>query len=106
MPEDKSLPYENQEIPRRGDGLMLNRRTVITFEKLERSFYHFPDSEPVLARCEECQAEVSWLTPNQVVALTGLTLREVFRRIEADTLHFHETASGLLQICPNSLGTK
>jgi hypothetical protein len=49
---------------------------------------------------------VSWLTPNQVVALTGLTLREVFRRIEADTLHFHETASGLLQICPNSLGLK
>jgi hypothetical protein len=83
--------------------LMLSRRTVITFEKLERSLYHFPDSEPVLARCEGCQAEVSWLTPNQVVALTGLTLREVFRRIETDTLHFSETAPGLIHICPNSI---
>ena len=82
---------------------MLNRRTVITFEKLERCFYHLPNSEPVLAECVECQQEVSWLTPNQVVALTGLTLREVFRRIEANSLHFSETAPGLIHICPNSI---
>ena len=85
---------------------MLNRRTVITFEKLERCFYRFPNSEARLAQCDECQEEVSWLTPNQVVALTGLSLREVFRRIEANTLHFSETAPGLLHICPNSLGLK
>lgn len=85
---------------------MLNRRTVITFEELERCFYHLPNSEPVLAVCDECRQEVSWLTPNQVVALTGLTLREVFRRIEADTLHFNESAPGLMHICPNSLGLK
>jgi hypothetical protein len=83
---------------------MLNRRTVITFEKLERSFYHFPNSEPVLARCAECRQEVSWLTPNQVVALTGLTLREIFRRIEANTFHYSETPAGLMHICPNSFG--
>lgn len=85
---------------------MLNRRTVITFEKLERCYYHLPNSEPILARCDECQVEVSWLTPNQVVALTGLTLREVFRRIERDALHFDETAPGVLHICPNSPGLK
>ena len=85
---------------------MLSRRTVITLEKLERSFYHLPNAEPILGRCNECQDRVSWLTPNQVVALTGLTLREVFRRIEADALHFNETPSGLLQVCPNSLGLK
>jgi hypothetical protein len=82
---------------------MLNRRTVITFEKLERSYYHLPGSEPVLARCAECREEVSWLTPNQVVALTGLTLREIFRRIESSALHFDETPQGLLHICPKSL---
>jgi len=82
---------------------MLNRRTVITFEKLERSFYHLPSSEPVRAQCVECRQEVSWLTPNQVAALTGLTLREIFRRIESNTLHFSETPPGLLHICPNSL---
>ena len=83
---------------------MSSRRTVITFEKLERCCYRFPNSEALLAQCDECQEEVSWLTPNQVVALTGLSLREVFRRIEANTLHFSETAPGLLHICPNSLG--
>jgi hypothetical protein len=85
---------------------MLKRRTVITFEKLERSFYRLPDSERVLPYCEVCGAEVGWLTPNEVVALAGLTLREVFRRIEADALHFTETAPGTLHICPNSLGLK
>ncbi len=84
---------------------MLNRRTVITFEKLERSSYRLPDSEPVLARCDVCRQEVSWLTPNQVVALTGLTLRQIFRRIEAKAIHFNETPPGLLHICPNSLSS-
>jgi predicted DNA-binding transcriptional regulator AlpA len=82
---------------------MLNRRTVITFEKLERCFYHLPNSEPVLGECVECRQEVSWLTPNEVVAFTGLTLREVFRRIEANSVHFSETAPGLIHICPNSI---
>ena len=88
-------------IPAKGS--MLKRRTVITFEKLERCFYRLPDSAPVLAQCKACAAEVSWLTPNQVVALTGLTLREVFRRIEGNEVHFTETQPGGLHICPNSL---
>jgi len=49
---------------------------------------------------------VIWLTPNQVVAATGLTLREIFRRIESNSFHFIETPLGLLQICPNSLELK
>lgn len=85
---------------------MLSRRTVITFEKLERSFYRLPNSEPLFAHCDECRAEVSWLTPNQVVALTGLSLREIFRRIEAKKFHFNETPAGLMNICPNSVGRK
>lgn len=83
--------------------VMLTRRTVITFEKVERNLYRLPDSEPFLALCDRCAAEVSWLTPKQVVAVTGLTLREVFRRIEGNELHFTETAPGSLHICPNSL---
>ncbi len=79
------------------------RRTVITFEKLEQCFYRLPDSETMVSRCELCQADVSWLTPNQAVAVTNLTLREIFRRIEADLLHFSESEPGVLNICPNSL---
>lgn len=82
---------------------MFNRRTVITFERLERNLYRLPDSGPLLARCEACDAVVSWLTPNQVVAVTGLTLREIFRRIERSELHFTETEPGVLHVCPNSV---
>ena len=84
-------------------GLLINRRTVITFEKLERSFYRLPGAEPLLAQCRQCHAEVSWLAPDKVVAITGLTLREIFRLIESHTLHFDETPEGSLHICPNSL---
>ena len=82
---------------------VFSRRTVITFEKLERSFYYLPSSEANLSGCDECGEEVTWLTPNQVVVLTGLTLREIFRRIELNTIHFSETPTGLLHICPKSL---
>jgi hypothetical protein len=83
---------------------MLRRRTTITFEKLERCFYRLPDAEPVTAQCNGCGCEVSWLTPIQVVALTGISLRELFRQIEAEALHFHETGPGLVHVCDRSLG--
>ena len=85
-------------------GLLINRRTVITFEKLERSFYHLANSEPLLKQCDECRKEVSWLTPTQAVTITGLTLREIFRRIETNSFHFSEAPPGLMHICANSLG--
>ena len=83
---------------------MLNRRTVITFEKLERSLYRLSDTEPFLMRCAQCAEEVSWVTPVQAQALSGLTLREIFRRIESSLIHFSETQTDQIHICPNSLG--
>ena len=83
---------------------MFNRQTVITFEKLERCFYRIPDAEPVTALCDECGCVVTWLTAVQVVALTNLSLRELFRRIEADALHYNEMGPALMYICPRSLG--
>ena len=85
---------------------MLSRRTVITFEKLERFFYRLPNSEPLLSQCDQCGEEVSWLTPNQVATLTGLSLREIFRGIEGQTIHFIETPPGMLHVCPNSIRSK
>lgn len=82
---------------------MLKRRTVITFEKLERSFYRLPDAAPIIESCPACQREVSWLTPSQAVAVTGLSLREIFRRVESQTIHFIETPPAGLHICPKSL---
>ena len=85
---------------------MPSRRTTINFERIERTFYRLADCEPFVAECRVCDEEVSWVTPNQAVALTGLPLREIFRRVEAHTVHFTETDPCMLHICPNSLGLK
>lgn len=82
---------------------MLNRRTVITFETQERCSYWLPNSGAVIEMCAECGLEVCWLTPDQVAALTGLSVREVFRGIEANAFHFVETVTHGLRICPGSL---
>lgn len=85
-------------------GLFINRRTVITFEKLERCLYRLPDAEPITAQCDDCRCVVTWFTPMQVVAMTGVSLRELFRQIESEALHFNESGPGLLHICSRSLG--
>jgi len=82
---------------------LFSRRKVITFEILERSYYRVPEVELRSKQCDYCGFEVRWLTPNQTLALSGLTLREIFRRIESNEVHINEAANGLLQICPNSI---
>jgi hypothetical protein len=85
---------------------LLRRRKVITFEELERSRYYLPDAKPSAELCHDCGSVVNWLTPNQAVALTAISLRELFRRIECQSVHFIETPTGLVLICPNSLSTQ
>jgi len=82
---------------------VFTRRTVITYEKLEQVAYRFAAVEVAGAWCEECGTDVRWLTPYQVLAMSGLTLREIFRRIESHQTHFRETAAGLLVICYQSV---
>ena len=82
---------------------MFRRRTVITFEKLERWRYLVPQAEIRISWCDDCARDVSWLTPDQFVALNGWSLRELFRRIEAVAVHFIESTNGSLLICPESM---
>ena len=82
---------------------MFNRRTVITFDKFESWSYHLPQSQRLAGRCEDCCEDVTWLIPMEVVALTGWTLREIFRRIEAGEIHCIERVPGEIQICPTSV---
>ena len=85
---------------------MFKRRTVVTFEKLERSRYLIPEANLVIALCSDCGRSVCWLTPNQIVALSGVSLRELFRRIEKGAVHFRENVNGLLLVCPDSMNSQ
>ena len=53
--------------------------------------------------CPRCADFVAMLTPEQAAALAGVTTRHVFRWLEADRLHFVETASPTPLVCLASL---
>jgi hypothetical protein len=53
--------------------------------------------------CVECAELVEMLRPEDAAAFLRISLRTVFRRVEAEKLHFLETTDGLLFICRNSL---
>lgn len=53
--------------------------------------------------CVECAKQVEMVRPEDAAALLQISLRRVFRRVEAEKLHFTETADGSLFICRNSL---
>jgi hypothetical protein len=53
--------------------------------------------------CPECATAVEMVKPEDAARLLRISLRRVFRKVEAETLHFTETADGLLFICRNSL---
>ena len=55
------------------------------------------------AWCNGCAAQVAWVTPDAAAQRTGQSTRELYRQVEAGTLHFCETAGGGLLLCLGSL---
>ena len=43
------------------------------------------------------------VTAEQAALVSGMSLRDLIRKIDAGDLHYLETADGLLSICLNSL---
>jgi hypothetical protein len=56
-----------------------------------------------VAWCERCKAETRMLDVPEAVAVSGLSARTIFRRVESGQLHFTETPEGTLLVCLNSL---
>ena len=53
--------------------------------------------------CSACGDEVCMVTVAEAAALAKVSWRQIFRAVEADEVHFLETAAGALFICCNSL---
>lgn len=81
------------------------RRTEITVETETIVCLRRRSQAALIAWCPQCAAEVKLVTPEAAALHSGLSLRAIYRRIEADRLHFSETAEGQLFICLNSLNT-
>jgi hypothetical protein len=53
--------------------------------------------------CEACGATVQMVGLEEAAIVSGRSQREIVRRIEAGSLHFNESARGVLHICLDSL---
>lgn len=78
----------------------MKQRAEITFE-IEETIVHRAGSQIARAYCFGCAQEVL-VAPSRVASLiSGLSEREIFRRLEAGALHFFENE--VLMICLNDL---
>jgi hypothetical protein len=55
------------------------------------------------AWCQECGEQRDMICPEEAAGRAGVSLRAIYRRVEAKSLHFIETPDGLVFICLDSL---
>lgn len=77
------------------------KTTEITFERSQR--FELRKERTISAWCDGCAALVNMLTPSQAARIANVSLRTIYRRVEALQVHFVETSEGELLICRESL---
>lgn len=78
------------------------RRIEISVERNE--FLIVSPAEKLRTRwCESCASAALMVTPEEAAVMSGVSWREICRRVEAGTLHFIETPDGVPLVCVNSL---
>jgi hypothetical protein len=79
------------------------RRIVITSQTSERFIVQWKKSANRERFCAVCVAEIEMLKVEEAAIVSGLTVREIFYRVESGAVHFLETKDGLMFVCLNSL---
>jgi hypothetical protein len=80
----------------------MKRRTLITVET-DRVILVGERRMRPLIWCADCARRVRMVTVDEAATITRTSSRTIFKRVEADRLHFIETPDGRLLICPRSL---
>lgn len=81
-------------------------KKVITIESFQRTVIRQNFNQTQNLWCEFCQAEVEMTAPELAATILGVTVREIYRRIENGDLHFVEMETGEIFICVNPLKPK
>ena len=79
------------------------KKKIITIETLQRTVIRQNTNSVQKFWCEFCQTEVEMIVPESAAISLGITIREIFRRIERGEIHFFETDTGEVFICLNLL---
>ena len=80
---------------------MRRRRIEITVATRQLIIRRQSNYAPVW--CRECPSPVPLIAPEEAAVLAGVSMRTVYRWMEAGQLHFIETAEQSPLICLNSL---
>jgi hypothetical protein len=83
--------------------LRKKKRSVTTIEAHQFFVIRRPENID-LSWCVECPAGQSiMITPDEAATLAGLSSREIYKHIEAGTIHYRESLGGMVLVCLNSL---
>jgi len=85
-----------------GGAVRTTKRTEITIET-DRIVVLSRRKVSVVSWCHECTQMTKMVTVDEAAAIAGVTSRTMYRWVDAEKLHFSETAEGVLIICFNSL---
>lgn len=78
------------------------KRTRITVET-ERVLVVSRRHRIVESWCDGCGHKVKLLRAEEAAFISGVSLRDICRQVESDSLHYMETADRVLMICLDSL---
>lgn len=77
------------------------QKRVIIIETRQRTVVRQNSNQTKTLWCEFCQAEVEMVSPELAASSLGISVREVYRRIELGSLHFFEKETDEVFICFN-----
>jgi predicted RNA-binding Zn-ribbon protein involved in translation (DUF1610 family) len=80
----------------------IRRKVEISIQKTKRGVILLPETEEIFA-CPTCGAEEMMIAAESAASVFGFSRRDIYRLVEAGTVHFLETDEGILFVCPKSL---
>ena len=80
----------------------MRKRTVTTIEIKEFVVVSPGRAHTPRQPCPVCAAG-AMVTPEEAATIARVTVRNIYARVEAERVHFLETADGRLLLCVNSL---
>ena len=81
----------------------MTKRRIEIITEVEREIILSRRSVPVIS-CATCGPDSRMITPEQAAARVAVSVRTIYRWVEAQRVHFIETHEGRLLVCLNGLG--
>jgi ethanolamine utilization microcompartment shell protein EutL len=82
---------------------MKERRVTEITMQTDESFLIRRSRDSVPVRCAQCGSTVPMVSAEEAAMLSRVSVRLIYREIEAGQVHFQETSAGSVMVCLDSL---